>query len=81
MSVRAELRVEESVTAGPSSLSANGLPYEINAFHVTGSTGGTEAFDQAESNGTPLAITPINPPQEVKEAMPLDQLIISFAAY
>jgi hypothetical protein len=69
------------VTAGPSSLSANGLPYEINAFHVTGSTGGTEAFDQAESNGTPLAITPINPPQEVKEAMPLDQLIISFAAY
>jgi len=69
------------VTAGLSSLSANGLPYEINAFHVTGSTGGTEAFDQAESNGTPLAITPINPPQEVKEAMPLDQLIISFAAY
>jgi hypothetical protein len=69
------------VTAGPSSLSANGLPYEISEFQVTGKTGGTEAFDQAESNGTPLPITPINPPQVVKQALPLDQLIISFAAY
>jgi hypothetical protein len=69
------------VTAGPSSLSANGLPYEISEFQVTGKTGGTEAFDQAETNGTPLAITPINPPQGVKQAMPLDQLIISFAGY
>ena len=48
---------------------------------MTGKTGGTEAFDQAETNGTPLAITPINPPQGVKQAMPLDQLIISFAGY
>jgi Peptidase family M23 len=69
------------VTAGPSSLSANGLPYEISDFQVSGSTAGTEAFDQAESNGTPLAITPISPPQVVKQAMPLDQLIVSFAAY
>jgi Peptidase family M23 len=69
------------VTAGPSSLAANGLPYEISAFQVTGSTGGTAAFDQAESDGTPVAITPINPPQLVKQALPLDQLIISFAAY
>jgi hypothetical protein len=69
------------VNAGPSSFSANGLPYEISSFQVTGRTGGTEAFDQAESNGTPLAITPVDPPQLVKQAMPLDQLIISFAAY
>jgi hypothetical protein len=69
------------VTAGPTSFSANGLPYEISNFQVTGRTGGTEAFDQAEANGTPLAITPVNPPQVVKQAMPLDQLIISFAAY
>jgi len=53
----------------------------ISDFQVTGSTGSTEAFDQAESNGTPLAIAPINPPQVVKQAMPLDQLIISFAGY
>jgi hypothetical protein len=69
------------VTAGPSSLSANGLPYEISEFQVTGKTGGTEAFDQAESDGTPLAITPLDPAQVVKQALPLDQLIISFAAY
>jgi hypothetical protein len=69
------------VTAGPTSFSANGLPYEISDFQVTGSTAGTAAFDQAESNGTPLEITPINPPRVVKQAMPLDQLIVSFAAY
>jgi Peptidase family M23 len=67
------------VTDGPSSLSSNGLPYEISEFQVTGTTAGTKAFDEAESNGTPLAVTPVVPPQVVKHAMPLDQLIISFA--
>src|SRR6202035_5703565 len=46
------------VTDGPSSLSSNGFPYEISEFQVTGETaGGTKAFDEAESNGTPLPIT------------------------
>jgi hypothetical protein len=67
------------VTDGPSSLSSNGLPYEISEFQVTGATAGTKAFDEAESNGTPLPVTPVVPPQIVKHAMPLDQLIISFA--
>ena len=69
------------VMAGNSSLSANGLPYEISAFRVTGKTDGTAAFDEAEEKGTPLAITALSPVQEVKDAMPLDQLIVSFAAY
>jgi hypothetical protein len=69
------------VTDGPSSLSANGLPYEISDFQVTGTTGGTKAFDEAEANGTPLPITPVVPPRAVKQAMPLDQLIISFSAH
>jgi hypothetical protein len=56
------------------------LPYEIREFQVTGKTGGTKAFDEAEEKGTPLAITPVSPAQEVKGAMPLDQLVISFAA-
>jgi Peptidase family M23 len=60
------------------SLGSNGLPYEISDFKVTGKTPGTEAFDEAEAKGTPLAITPISPPQLVKKGMPLDQLIISF---
>jgi murein DD-endopeptidase MepM/ murein hydrolase activator NlpD len=63
-----------------SSLGSNGLPYEIREFQVTGKTGGTKAFDEAEEKGTPLAITPVSPAQEVKGAMPLDQLVISFAA-
>ncbi len=61
-----------------SSLGSNGLPYEIRGFRVTGKTGGTKAFDEAEEKGTPLAITAFS--QEVKDAMPLDQLIISFGA-
>jgi len=69
------------VSDGPSSLSSNGLPYEIDDFQVTGKTAGTKAFDEAESNGTVLAVTPVSPPQDVKKAMPLDQLIISFAAH
>jgi hypothetical protein len=69
------------VTDGPSSLSSNGLPYEISEFQVTGRTGGTSAFDGAESNGTPLAVTPFNPPQTVKLALPLDQMIVSFLSH
>jgi murein DD-endopeptidase MepM/ murein hydrolase activator NlpD len=67
------------VTDGPSSLSSNGLPYEISEFQLTATTAGTKAFDDAESNGTPLPVKPVVPPQIVKQAMPLDQLIISFA--
>jgi Peptidase family M23 len=67
------------VMDGPSSLSSNGLPYEISDFEATGKSHGTEAFDQAESDGTPLPVTAFSPPQMVKQAMPLDQMIISFA--
>ena len=62
----------------PSSLNANGLPYEISAFRVAAVTPGTAAFDAAEANGTPLAVKTIVPPDHVTKALPLDQLIISF---
>jgi murein DD-endopeptidase MepM/ murein hydrolase activator NlpD len=64
----------------PSSLASNGLPYEIRDFKITGKTPGTEAFDEAEEKGTPIAITSTLPAQLVKGALPLDQSIISFAA-
>jgi hypothetical protein len=64
------------VTGGPSSLASNGLPYEIRDFQVTGKTPGTKAFDEAEEKGIPVAVTPMG--QQVKGALPLDQLIISF---
>jgi Peptidase family M23 len=65
----------------PSSVASNGLPYEISDFAMSGRTPGTEAFDQAETNGTPLPVTPFSPAQTVKQAMPLDQMIISFPAH
>src|SRR5271168_2960117 len=65
----------------PSSLASNGLPYEIREFQIVGRTPGTGAFDEAEGKGTPLAVTPIAPAQQAKGALPLDQLIISFAAH
>jgi hypothetical protein len=64
----------------PSSLASTGLPYEIKDFQITGKSPGTKAFDEAEEKGTPLAVTPISPAQQVKGALPLDQLIISFRA-
>jgi hypothetical protein len=67
------------VTDRPLSLAANGLPYEIKDFHITGKSPGTKAFDEAEEKGTPLVIMPISPVQQTKGALPLDQLIISFA--
>ena len=62
----------------PSSLASNGLPYEIKDFQITGRSPGTKAFDEAEEKGTPLAVMPVSPAQQVKGAMPLDQLVISF---
>jgi hypothetical protein len=67
------------VMDGPSPLGSNGLPYHIDAFTVSGYTPGTEAFDQAEANGTPLAITPERPPLGVRNALPMDQTVIRFS--
>ena len=67
------------LTEGELPAASNGLPYEITSFHVTGETPGTKAFDEAEANGTVLTVNPVSPPRLVKDALPLDQLIISFA--
>ena len=66
------------VMDGPLPLASNGLPYEIGSFEVTGSTGGTEAFDEAEEKGTPVAIDANRSARTVHDALPLDQKIISF---
>lgn len=66
------------VMSGPSSLSSNGLPYEIQGFEMTGHSDGTEAFDAAEANGTPLAVRKFEPARLVDRGLPLDQQIISF---
>ena len=66
------------VMGGPLSLASNGLPYAVDSFTVTGRTPGTEAFDEAEAEGTPLEVDPVEPPETVTEAMPLDQTVVSF---
>lgn len=66
------------VMSGPLSLASNGLPYVVDSFSVTGRTPGTEAFDEAEAEGTPLEVTPADSVERVTEAMPLDQLVVSF---
>jgi len=66
------------VMDGASALVANGLPYEIDAFRITGRSAGTAEFDKAEADGTPLALTPVFPAERIANALPLDQLIISF---
>jgi peptidase M23-like protein len=64
----------------PVSLASNGLPYEIDDFQVAGYTPGTPAFDEAEEKGTVLAVSPMVPFARLKDAFPLDQLIIDFPA-
>ena len=66
------------VMDGPLSLASNGLPYVIDSFAVTGRSAGTEAFDKAEQEGTRLDVTPVDPPERVTRAMPLDQTVVSF---
>ncbi len=66
------------VMNGPLSLASNGLPYVVDSFTLTGRTAGTDAFDEAEAEGTPLEVTPVDPPETVTQAMPLDQAVVSF---
>jgi hypothetical protein len=67
------------VMEGPLSVASNGLPYEIDAFKVTGKTAGTEAFDEAEAKGVPPAISAVSPAMVVVDSFPMDQLVLSFA--
>jgi hypothetical protein len=66
------------VMSSPQFAASNGLPYVVDSFTVTGRSAGTEAFDEAESEGTPLEVTPVDPAERVTQAMPLDQYVVSF---
>ena len=60
-------------------VSLNGLPYVVDSFTVSWRSAGTETFDEAESESTPLEITLVDPAERLSEAMPLDQYVVSFA--
>jgi murein DD-endopeptidase MepM/ murein hydrolase activator NlpD len=66
------------VMDGPLPLASNGLPYVVDSFTVTGRSAGTEAFNEAEQEGTRLEVIPVDPAERVTQAMPLDQYVVSF---
>ena len=45
---------------------------------VTGRSAGTDAFNEAEQEGTRLEVTSVDPAERVTQAMPLDQYVVSF---
>ena len=66
------------VMDGPLSLASNGLPYVVDSYTVTGQSAGTDAFNEAEQEGTVLEVTSVDPAERITQAMPLDQYVVSF---
>jgi len=67
------------VMDGPSPLAAQGLPYLVDSFTVTGRGKSTAAFDEAEAEGTPLPIVRSGDGAEHTRQLVLDQRIVTFA--
>ncbi len=49
-----------------------------NGEQAQNDTSTTNAFDEAEDEGTPLEVGPVEPAETITEAMPFDQLVVSF---
>jgi len=64
--------------SGPSTFGSNGIPYMIYEYELLGRAPSTEAFDEAEINGTPIEILPVNTPGTHKDDLPLDLRILNF---
>jgi murein DD-endopeptidase MepM/ murein hydrolase activator NlpD len=64
--------------SGPSTFGSNGIPYMIYEYDLIGRAESIEAFDEAEINGTPLEIFPVNLPGIHKDDLPLDVSIVNF---
>jgi len=68
------------VMDGPSPLQSNGIPYIINHFRMTAiDKVGTSDFDRAESTGSPLTLTPVNPPAQKSNVLPMDLTVVEFS--
>lgn len=66
------------VMDGPSTLGSNNLPHVIDQFDLTGKTPMTEAFDKAETEGTPLEVVLVGKPGIHKNEFPLDHRVVNF---
>jgi Peptidase family M23 len=68
------------VMDGPSPLQSNGIPYIIDHFVMTAiDKAGTADFDKAEATGSPLTLTPINPPAQKWNVLPMDLTVVDFS--
>jgi hypothetical protein len=68
------------VMDGPSPLLSNGIPYIINRFTMTAiDRAGTADFDKAEATGSPLTLTPLNPPVQKSNVLPMDLTVVEFS--
>lgn len=62
-----------------STLLANGIPYVFEQFKMTGFDAlGTPDFDKGAAQGTPLAITPVDPPTLHRNQLPLDLIVVDW---
>lgn len=67
------------VTDGPDPLTSNGIPYVFDRYRVTAFDHlGTADFDRAEATGSPLTLTPVNPPRAESNTLPLDLSVVDF---
>lgn len=67
------------VVSRASTLLANGIPYVFEQFKMTGFDAlGTPDFDKGASQGTPLAITPVDPPTPHHNQLPLDLIVVDW---
>ena len=67
------------VVSRASTLVANGIPYVFERVRMTGFDAlGTADFDKGASQGTPLAITPIDPPTLHRRQLPLDLVVVDW---
>ena len=64
--------------SGPATFGSNGIPYVVYEYDLISQAASTEAFDEAEANGTPLEIVPVDNPGIRKESLPLDLSIVNF---
>jgi Peptidase family M23 len=56
---------------------ANGFPYVFSSYDITGRVASTEAFDEAEANGTPVQLRPVRTGPR-RDQLPLDQVIVTW---
>ena len=66
------------VMDGPSTLGSNGIPYMYDKYELIERSASTEAFDEAEANGTPLETVPVENPGIHTDDLMLDQSTVNF---